>query len=200
MSQESDMNNYLRDLKNDPSLIHDSYFMCCLSNFSMLPYDFMEKYVDYLDWYEICMYRHMSIDFMTKPNILPHIRFEVISSHQRLNEKFIEKYKDKLDWNLVCGNQKLSEQFLIKHMEDLVIEPLLYNKKAETTDNFWRTLFTLSNDIEINGKWMPQRFCKPFSINLIREFRNRFPYLNGRMIDSRDNKLWKEFEIKGWNR
>lgn len=197
MSQRDEMKKYLQDLENDPSLIHDSYFMCSLSKFSMLPYDIIEKYVDYVDWYEICLYRHMSIDFMEKMN--KYLRFEIISYRQRLTEEFIEKYKDKLEWSSICGIQKLSEKFLLEHFEDIVLEPLLYNKKAEITDNFWRTLFTYNDSIEVNGRWMPNNFCKPFSVNLIREYRDKFKYLNGKMINSRDKKLWKELRIATWN-
>ena len=193
------MEKYLKDLENDSSLIYDGPFMIKLSRFSTLPYNIIEKYAEWLDWHEICHFKHMSNKFMSKPNILPYIRFDIISRTQRLTEEFIEKHKDKVEWSSICSGQKMSEDFLLKHIEYLVIEPLLYNTKIKLTDNFWRTLFTYCDDIEINGRWMPHNLCQTFSVNLIREFRDRFTYLHGKMINSRDKKVWNEFNITYWN-
>ena len=194
------MEKYLKDLKNDPSLIYNGPFMIQLSRFSTLPYNIIEKYAEWLDWHEICHFKHMSNKFMSKPNILPYIRFDIISRTQRLTEEFIEKHKDKVEWSSICGGQKMSENFLLKHMEDLIIEPLLYNKKIKLTDNFWRSAFTTNPDIEINGKWISNQFCQPFSKNFIREFSDHFKNINGRIIGSRDRNLWKEFGIKYWEK
>ena len=50
--------------------------------------DFIETFIDYVDW-------------------------ELISIYQDLSEAFIKKYVDYVDWRLISANQKLSEIFML---------------------------------------------------------------------------------------
>ena len=48
-----------------------------------------------------------------------------------LTEKLIEKYQDKLDWNYISKYQNLSEKFILKHLDKIKIDYLVYNKKIK---------------------------------------------------------------------
>lgn len=110
----------------------------------------------------------------------------------------MRKYKDKVDWYSLSYSQKFSENFVIEYLDYIYLDELILNKKCKFSNNFWRTIFTLKPEWEITYTTavnMPYKF----DINFVREFRNQFQHLTGRLIDSKSSKIWKEMGIKRWS-
>lgn len=198
MTQKEEIEKMINQIEEDSSLWSNTEFVNKLNNSSVLPYKFIEKYYDKLDWDSICSCKHISNKFMDKWKY--YINFDIISYSQRLNEEFIDKFKDDLDWYNICRVQKMSEDFIINHIEYISTEGLVRNKKLKLSESFWRMVFSTFPTFKIDGEgWTYSGDVTAlFNKDFIREFRDKFTRLTGKIINSSDRKLWKEFKISGW--
>ena len=58
--------------------------------------DFLEKHLEYLDWYNVCRY-------------------------QELTEEFIERHQDKVDWvEIYKAQPQLSKEFFQRHHDQFL--------------------------------------------------------------------------------
>ena len=87
------------------------------SKYKNLPYDFIEKHKDFLDWGCLCSYQKLSEDFIEKH--LDYINWEKICVYQKLSEDFIERNFVNVHWDYICAYQKLSEEFIQANAENI---------------------------------------------------------------------------------
>lgn len=163
------------------------------SYFRPLPYKFMIKYADVLDWNELCRSQHLSNDFMDL--MFDYMDWSTISWGQKLTEWFMEKHADHLNWYSISGSQKMSDDFLIKHFDKIDLIQLMGNKKTKASESFWRTALTMNPDHII--QCMYSNAIK-FDVDFIREFRDRFKNLHNLYINfdhKQKAKINKEFNI-----
>lgn len=186
------MLSMMKQVEENPKLWDSFTFVQILSSFSDLPYEFILKHKNTLNWDCVCTNKHLSNDFMSNPELKKYIRFDMISSFQRLTEKFIDQFKKDLDWYNICRCQEMSEQFIYEHLDYINWNGLISNNKFHPSEEFWRLIFACYPSLQIN--WSNLYFSK----NFIREFRNRFINLIGRNINSYHKRLWKEFSIEKW--
>ena len=83
-----------------------------ISSYLNLSENFMDKYQDKLNWNNLIVCQVLSERFMEKH--INKINWNLIGEHQRLSEKFIEKYSNEINWDDVSMYQKLSEDFMTK--------------------------------------------------------------------------------------
>lgn len=196
MTMQDEMELKIAKVEQNPSLLNDKHFVDTLSSYSMLPYDFMLKYKDKLNWFKICINRHMSIEFLEKPELRDYLDYGMISAFQKLTEEYIDKHYDLLDWYQICRIQDLSDEFLFNHIFWIDLDGLAANKKMKFRDSFWRQILIFFPDYMIDGSAYPITFSKDF----IREFRNNFKNVTKQTINSKSKKLWKELGVKNWDK
>lgn len=88
-----------------------------ISKISGLPYDFILKYEDKLDWNSLIKSTKFTEDILEKN--IHKIDPAIISKYQDLSPEFIDKYCDRLDWHYICEFQKLTEWLMRKHSNKL---------------------------------------------------------------------------------
>jgi len=77
-----------------------------------LSFNFIENFIDYLDFGLIAQCQVLSEGFMEKHQ--EKLNWSMVSQHQNLSENFIEKHQDKVEWSKISLGQKLSEKFIMK--------------------------------------------------------------------------------------
>ena len=89
----------------------------CISQYQTLSEEFIEKHIDKVDWDWISIYQTLSESFIEKHS--DKIHWGCISQYQTLSEEFIGKHKDKVNWVNISQYQKLSESFIEKYKNKL---------------------------------------------------------------------------------
>lgn len=187
----------LEQFNTDPLIRNDEVINQICSYFRNIPQAFMEKWADKLDWKKLCQTQHLKNKFMDR--MCDYVDFKIISCTQRLTEWFIEKWKKELDWFLVSRCQEMSKDFIIEHLEYIDVFALMENRKCKKYgEEFYRTLLKAkpnSRHYLINLNYIDNKF----TIDFVREFKVHFNSIPGKLINSRERKDWKEFNIKHWS-
>lgn len=98
-----------------------------ISSYLNLSENFMDKYQDKLNWNNLIVYQVLSERFMEKH--INKINWNLIGEHQRLSEKFIEKYSNEINWDDVSMYQEFSEEFIEKFQDKVNWELIFKNQK-----------------------------------------------------------------------
>ena len=86
-----------------------------ISRFQELSTSFMEKHLDKLNWYSISKYQFLSEDFIEKYS--NRINWDNLSLNELIPEHTLFKFSDKLNWNTISKYQDLSESFIEKYQD-----------------------------------------------------------------------------------
>ena len=87
--------------------------------------DFIRKYEDILDFFEISWTQKLSEEFMEE--FEDRLTWNAFS-HQKLSENFIRKHKNKVYWNIISEKQNLSKEFIVEFSDRIYLEKLALNK------------------------------------------------------------------------
>lgn len=115
--------------------------ICEVCKSCVLSIDFMEKYYDVLDKYEISEHQKLDENFIRNHfKSLPIFR---ICRTQKLSENFMREFCNDLDWYYLSGFQFMSKEFAIEFANRIILTNLMYNSCIDLED------FNNSNTFEI---------------------------------------------------
>lgn len=95
------------------------------------PPQFIDEYVNELDWDYISAYWDLSETFIEKYK--NKVNWGIIWQRQKLSEAFIEKHIDKVNWHWIWKHQKLSEAFIEKHINKVNWDIIWQHQKLPET-------------------------------------------------------------------
>jgi hypothetical protein len=96
--------------------------------------NYVKNNISTVCWFDLCRYYPMSEQFID--TFKDYLRWDIVSSSQKLSENVIEKYQDKVDWSRISEYQKLSESFIERYWDKLDHRKI--QRYQELSENFIR--------------------------------------------------------------
>ena len=80
-----------------------------------LPEEFIDHWVDRLDFDDLVLHQQLSERFMN--HWADKLDWTLVSEYQRLSEEFINHWATRLNWGHLCVYQRLSAQLILQHLD-----------------------------------------------------------------------------------
>lgn len=88
--------------------------------YSVLSEEFIERYIDKIDWFSVSMYQYLSEEFIDKYSDC--VYWKEISQYQNISYDFIQTYWEKINFDVLFYNRKIDENIIVVNFE------LFYNE------------------------------------------------------------------------
>lgn len=139
-----------------------------------LDYDFIEKFSDEWDWYEVSCFSNMPISFIEKFGDLLDWNAE-LSANKKIPWKLIDRFADKVYWaGLFCSRQ-IGDKKLRKYCKHFTEEDWdMLAADVQLTSSFIREYSERISWFEVSG-------CQKLEEEIISEFRKKI--------------IWSEFDV-----